>query len=116
MTTNSGANPFPARDFVLDFSTPRDPALQSSLEKIDATLRARHGLTEPDSAAGIVDLRNPRLAVVRPDTMMYAASLPKIAILLAYFAFHPEAATSPNQATRRELGLMIKASDNDIAA
>jgi beta-lactamase class A len=48
--------------------------------------------------------------------MMYAASLPKIAILLAYFAFRPEADKSLDEATRRELGLMIKVSDNEIAA
>ena len=45
-----------------------------------------------------------------------AASLPKIGILLAYFQLHPEAAQTLAAATRRELGLMIKASDNAMAA
>jgi beta-lactamase class A len=42
--------------------------------------------------------------------------VPKIGILLAYFALHPETATNLNEQTRRELGLMIKISDNEMAA
>jgi beta-lactamase class A len=42
--------------------------------------------------------------------------VPKIGIMLAYFQQHPEAATNLAPQTRHELGLMIKASDNELAA
>jgi len=54
--------------------------------------------------------------MIHPDAEQYGASVPKIGILLAYFQFHPEAATNLNAQTRHELGLMIKASDNEMAA
>jgi beta-lactamase class A len=53
---------------------------------------------------------------VRPDRMDYAASVPKIGILLGYFQLHPAAATNLDAATRRELGEMIKISSNEMAA
>ncbi len=40
----------------------------------------------------------------------------KVGILLAYFHLHPEAATALDPETERELGLMIKASSNEMAA
>jgi hypothetical protein len=52
---------------------------------------------------------------VRPDAIDYAASVPKIAILLAWMQTHPEAATTLDATTRRELGKMIKVSDNELA-
>jgi len=73
-------------------------------------------MTEEQTAAGVFDLRAGRLAMIRPDKIDYAASVPKIAILLAWFQFHPEAATALDAQTRRELGLMIKISDNALAA
>jgi beta-lactamase class A len=73
-------------------------------------------MTEDLTAVGMLDLGTGRVAWVRPDKIFYAASVPKIAILLAWFQTHPEAATSLDPATRRELGLMIKASDNAMAA
>jgi beta-lactamase class A len=42
--------------------------------------------------------------------------MPKIGILLAYFQLHPQAATNLDAQTRHDLGLMVKASDNEIAA
>jgi beta-lactamase class A len=54
--------------------------------------------------------------MIHPDREEYAASVPKIGILLAYFQSHPEAATNLTSQTRHELGLMAKASDNEMAA
>jgi beta-lactamase class A len=42
--------------------------------------------------------------------------VPKIGILLAYFQLHPEASRSVNPQVRHELGLMAKASSNEMAA
>jgi beta-lactamase class A len=54
--------------------------------------------------------------VIHPDRIEYAASVAKIGILLAYSQLHPEAATSLDPQTQHELGLMIKASNNEMAA
>ena len=107
------------RDFTkysLSYDTPVDATLQSSLESIDARLRAEFGMTAEKTGVGVLDLNTLRLAMVRPDQMDYAASVPKIGILLAYFQWHPEAATNLNAQTRRELGEMIKISNNPMAA
>jgi beta-lactamase class A len=103
-------------DYAFSFSTHTDPALQAKLEALDSTLRAQFGMTADQTAVGLLDLRQLRLAMVNPDREEYAASVPKIGILLAYFQFHPEAATNLEPATRHELGLMIKISSNEMAA
>jgi beta-lactamase class A len=104
------------RDYLLDYATSVNPALQAKLEKIDADLRAKFGMTTEQTAVGVLDLNALRLAMIHPDREDYAASVPKIGILLAYFQLHPEAATNLNAQTRHELGLMAKASNNEMAA
>ncbi|MDI1336475.1 MAG: serine hydrolase [Lacunisphaera sp.] len=106
----------PFADYTLDYQTATDPALQAAIAALDARLRAKHGMTEEQTAVGVLDLATLRLALVRPDQIYYGASVPKIGILLAWFQLHPEAATSPDPTTRHELGLMIKVSDNEMAA
>jgi beta-lactamase class A len=101
--------------YVLDYDSPCDAALRSRLEIIDTTLRARHGMTTEHTAVGVLDLNGLRLALLRPDRIEYAASVPKVGILLAYFQSHPGAATNLDAQTRHELGLMAKASNNEMA-
>jgi beta-lactamase class A len=97
-------------------STPT-PTLQQRVEQIDAELRAKYGMTSEQTAVGVLDLDHPeRVAMVHPDRIEYAASVAKVGILLAYFQLHPQAATSLDAETERELGLMIKASSNEMAA
>ncbi len=103
-----------AINYTLDHATRTDPGLQTRLLAIDAALRDKLGLAENLTAVGVLDLRTLRLALVRPDAIDYAASVPKIGILLAWFAEHPLA--DLDVATRHELGLMIKQSSNEIAA
>ncbi len=103
------------RSYSLDGFPALDPALQQRVEAIDASLRARWEIPEAQTSVGVFDLRTLRLAMVRPDRIDYAASVPKIAILLAWFAAHPNPADL-DAATRHELGLMIKQSDNELAA
>ena len=107
--------PAPA-DYTLDYTTPTDPGLQAAVEAIDARLRARFGMTEAQTSAGVLDLKTLRLAMVRPDRGDYAASVPKIGIMLAWFALQPDALARLDDTARRELGLMVKASDNALAA
>ncbi|MEO6437050.1 MAG: serine hydrolase [Tepidisphaeraceae bacterium] len=106
----------PLDGYVLDFNSPVDPALQAKLESIDAAVRAKYGMTAEQSAVGLIDLKTLRLAMIRPDRIEYAASVPKVGILLTYFQLHPEAATKLDPTIRRELGLMAKASNNEMAA
>jgi len=104
------------KNYVLDYDTPMDTKLQAQLVSIDGNLRAQYGMTTDQTAVGVLDLRRSRLAMINPDRIDYAASVPKIGILLAWFQLHPNAATNLDLATRRELGLMIKQSNNEIAA
>jgi beta-lactamase class A len=103
-------------NYALDYDTAANPSLQAKLEKIDADLRGKYGMTTEQAAVGVLDLNTLRLAVIHPDRGEYAASIPKVGILLAYFQLHPEAATNLNSQTRHELGLMAKASNNEMAA
>jgi beta-lactamase class A len=102
--------------YTLDYTTPTDAALQSRLEAIDAKLRGQYGMTTEQTAVGVLDLKGLRLAMVHPDRIDYAASVAKVGILLAYFQLHPEAAIHLDPQTRHELGLMAKASSNELAA
>ncbi len=103
-------------NYTLGYNAPTDPALQRELEAIDARLGAKHGITAEQAAVGVLDLKDLRLAMIHPDRMDYAASVAKVGILLAYFQLHPEAATHLDPKTRHELGLMAKASSNEMAA
>jgi beta-lactamase class A len=73
-------------------------------------------MTTAQAAVGLLDLKALRLAMIHSDREEYAASIPKIGILLAYFQLHPGAVTNLNPQTRHELGLMAKASNNELAA
>jgi beta-lactamase class A len=111
-----GHNPQTFQNYTLDYDSKVDPVLQSRLEAIDTELRTKYGMSSTQSAAGVLDLKHLRLATVHPDREDYAASVAKLGILLAYFQLHPDAATNLNSETRHELGLMVKASSNEMAA
>ena len=100
----------------MNYDTPVDAALQQRIEAIDGQLREKYGMTTEQTAVGVLDLEHPRVAMIHPDRIEYAASVAKIGILLAYFHLHPEAASSLDRETEHELGLMIKASSNEMAA
>src|SRR5437867_11404986 len=97
-------------DYHVEYETQTDPVLQAKVEEIDAGLRAKYGMMTEQSAVGVMDLRTGRLAMIHPDRGEYAASIPKIAILLAYFELHPESREKLDPQVRHELALMIKAS------
>ena len=104
------------QSYHLDYNSPLDPDLQSEIESAHRTTREKFGILPEQAAFGILDLRRSRLAMLHPDRIEYAASVPKIAILLVYFALRPAAATNLPAEVRHELGLMIKASSNQAAA
>lgn len=103
-------------DLVLDYASATDAGLQAEIVAIDVRMRVRFEMTEEQTAVGVLDLKTGRLALVRPDKIDYAASVPKIGILLAWFETQRDAALTVEPAARRELGLMIKISDNATAA
>jgi hypothetical protein len=102
--------------FRLGYETPTDPALQPALERLDREIGGRLGIADADRAFGVLDLSLLRFAAVRPDDEFYGASVPKIVIVLAYFAKHPEAADQLDSQTAHELGMVLKRSDNELAA
>jgi len=105
-----------ASNFSLDCDTSVTVALQRKVEAIDEQLRTRYGMTTQQTAVGVLDLKGSRLAMLHPDRIEYAASVPKIGILLAWFDSHTEAVQNLDPPTRHEFGLMIKSSSNEMAS
>src|SRR4051812_42523565 len=68
---------------VLDYDTATDAGLGGGVEGLEGRWGGRFGMTEAQTAAGVMDLRTGRLAIVRGDREEYAASVAKIGILLA---------------------------------
>jgi beta-lactamase class A len=107
MTCHPSPRPSPSPAF-----SPVDDALQRQLEEIDGKLRTKYAIAEAQTDVGLLDLRTNRVAMIHPDHEEYAASVAKVGILYAWFALgHDVDAT-----TQHELGLMIKASSNEMAA
>lgn len=103
-------------EIQLGYTTSSDTGLQAQIEAVDARLRNKWGMTTGQTAVGLLDLNRTQLAMIHPDRIEYAASIPKIGILLAYFALDPDATRALTPQVRHELGLMIKQSSNELAA
>src|SRR5688572_8622646 len=67
-------------NYTLTYDAMTDPALQAKLEALDVNLRSRHGINTQQAAVGVLDLKTLRLAMIHPDRIEYAASVPKIGI------------------------------------
>jgi beta-lactamase class A len=96
----------------------RDTALQKA---VDAAVR-QLGLTQAAQARQLAlalvdttDRDHPRVAAVNGDAMMYAASLPKIAILLAAFEQAEQGRLHLDEGTEASLTAMIRRSSNEDA-
>jgi beta-lactamase class A len=100
-------------------------------QRWDRRLQARLGLAlrqhalwqslinEQKMAVGLVDLsdpKKPRFARVNGNTMIYAASLPKIAVLLAAFQGFEDRTLQETPQIRADLIEMIRRSDNFAAS
>jgi beta-lactamase class A len=103
-------------EMVLNYHTAVDPVFQKEVEHIDAELREKLGMTTEQAAVGVLDLNTNRVAMIWPDREIYAASVAKVGILLAYFQLHPEAAEKLDPTVQHELGMMAKASSNEMAS
>lgn len=96
-----------------------DPRLQKALETrlnslhLDqATKRKLLSIVVVD----ITDISDPRMAYINPNEMMYAASLPKIAILLGAFEKIAAGEMTLDDETLEKLKLMIRQSSNTAAS
>ena len=92
-----------------------DSVLQLQLDNILDTLGYGRPIKEKRLAVALVDITDldkPRVAAVNGDTMMYAASVPKLAILLGAFVEIREGHMSLDEGTRDSLTEMIRFSSN----
>ena len=95
-----------------------DPVLQQQLDTIMDTLGYDRPIREKRLAVALIDitdLSNPRVAAVNGNTMIYAASVPKLAILLGAFVEIREGHMTLDEETRNSLTEMIRFSSNQEA-
>lgn len=88
--------------------------LQQSLNKLGLSKAARKGALSL-ALVDITDTHQPRMAMINGDKMMYAASLPKIAILFGAFERIERGELKLDTRTHRQLVKMIRNSSNSAA-
>jgi len=107
-------------DSIASFAfPPKDSALQRSLERVLAEPPFKRHVTRGQLSVALVDLSTPgviRFAAVDEDRMRYAASLPKIAIMLAVFEQIERGNIRYTPALRAKLEGMIRRSENSTAS
>lgn len=92
-----------------------DRVLQQQLEKILTDLKLAGAVKRRSLAVVLVDvtdLKGPRVAAVNGNQMLYAASIPKLAILLGAFVEVREGNMQLDIETRNSLTRMIRYSSN----
>lgn len=95
-----------------------DPELQAALEqRLNANREWARLIRSRKMAIGLVDMSNgePRFARINGNHMMYAASLPKIAILLGAYASFEDGSLAETDAIHDDLAAMIRVSSNTAA-
>jgi beta-lactamase class A len=95
-----------------------DPALQAGLARVVDGLGLAHAVAKRHLALALVDVTDetPRLAMLNGDEMMYAASLPKIAILLGAFVQAERGRLALDEPTVGQITRMIRYSSNEDAS
>jgi beta-lactamase class A len=95
-----------------------DDALQAGVDRALADLGLDDEAGKKQLSVALIDLSGsgpPRVASVNGDVMLYAASLPKIAVLLGAFEKIAQGKMTLDEATEYRLSRMIKASSNRYA-
>ena len=95
-----------------------DPALQKRVEAALDDLGLGEPIRQQNLGVVLVDIgevERPRVASVNGDVMMYAASLPKIAVLLAVYEKAAEGELEIDDDTQKKLEQMIRESSNSAA-
>lgn len=97
-------------------NTLTDFALEAQLEReLSSRPEWRALIANKKMAVGLIDLRDPgnvRYAGVNGNHMMYAASLPKIAVLLSTMEAVEQGKLKETPALKKDMRLMISKSDN----
>jgi beta-lactamase class A len=112
------AAPAFAQQAPTDLSISCDPRLQKGLERCLEALKLRQAAKNKNLSIVLVDITKPaapRMAYINPNEMMYAASLPKIAILLGAFDRIAKGEMTLDDETHEKLALMIRNSSNQAA-
>lgn len=107
-----------ASDPVCDLSQAGDPRLQKQLEELLDQEQLSAAVKRGDLALTLLvlsDPEQPRLAQVNGNNMMYAASLPKIVILLGAAVAIDEGRLIPDEEVQEDLHRMIRESCNECA-
>ena len=107
-----------ARGYYPALKHSKDPLLQRKLEKVIKSIGLEHAVKEKWLSLDLVDitnLRRPRVASINGKNMVYAASLPKIAILLGAFVEIERGKMTLDQDTKETLTNMIRYSSNAAA-
>jgi beta-lactamase class A len=95
-----------------------DPQLQISVEKVLKSLHLTDAVKKKELCVVLVDitdLKRPRMAEINGNEMMYAASLPKLAILLTAFVQIEQGEMALDPETHKMLSAMIRNSSNMAA-
>jgi beta-lactamase class A len=96
----------------------RDPAMQQALEGAVRELGLQPSLTQHRLSLALVDVTDaqaPRLAMLNGDDMMYAASMPKIGILVAALAEAESGRFPLDEQRLQAMNRMIRNSSNEDA-
>lgn len=104
--------------FLPSLGACKNPELQAGLESCIAALKLEAAVEEQSLCLALVDITDPlspRMAGINENEMMYAASLPKIAILLGAFERIRQGAMTLDDGTRDTLTRMIRNSSNTAA-
>lgn len=104
---------------IKPLSTFSNTTLQKSLDKeLKANPEWKNLIAQKKMSVGIVDLSNPekvRYASINGNYMMYAASLPKIAILLSAMDAIEKGELKETPDVKNDMKIMISKSDNHAA-
>jgi beta-lactamase class A len=95
-----------------------DPVLQKGLVRSLNALKLDDAANQKNLSIVVVDIADPfspRMAYINPNEMMYAASLPKIAILLGAFDRVAKGEMTLDDQTLKKLKEMIRNSSNAAA-
>jgi beta-lactamase class A len=102
-----------------DLREAADPGLQARLEQVAAAEGLAGSVASQHLALALVDLSSaarPRLAMLNGDSMLYAASLPKIAILLGAFVEAEQGRLPLDRPHVEALTQMVRYSSNAAAS
>ncbi len=95
-----------------------DPLLQQQLQQLIRKKRLQKAVAQGRLAIALVDItdqKKPRMAAVNGDVMEYAASLPKIAILLTAFVQIEQGKLALDEKLEADMTNMIRHSNNAAA-